>query len=116
MEIPKDVLEQALEIIEIARNSGGKIKKGVNEVTKAVERGNTNLVLVAGDVNPPEIVMHLKPLCDERKINYLEGPSKDEIGNACGLQVPCAAAALIKPGEADKRLKKLNKRLESLKK
>ena len=47
-----------LEIVEVARETG-KIRKGVNEVTKAIERGQAKVVIAAEDVNPPEIIMHL---------------------------------------------------------
>ena len=36
-------------IVEKARNTG-KIEKGTNEVTKAIERGTAKLVVWAGDV------------------------------------------------------------------
>ncbi len=116
MEVLKELLEQSLEIIEIARNSGGKIKKGVNEVTKVVERGQAKLVVVANDIDPPEIVMHLDPLCEEKDIPCIKGSTKDEIGNACGIEVPCAAVALMEAGEAKKRLKELETKLQALKK
>ena len=55
--------EEIFELIEIARETG-KIRKGINEASKAIERGVAKLVVVADDVDPPEIVMHLSPLCD----------------------------------------------------
>jgi len=65
-EVPKEVADKALEALEVSRDSG-KIKKGTNEVTKAIERGNAKLVLIGNDVNPPEIVMHIPMLCEEKK-------------------------------------------------
>jgi len=50
-EVPKEVADKALEALEVSRDSG-KIKKGTNEVTKAIERGNAKLVLIGNDVNP----------------------------------------------------------------
>jgi ribosomal protein L7Ae-like RNA K-turn-binding protein len=38
----------------------GKIKIGINEVTKAIERNTTKLVVIAEDVTPVEIVMQKK--------------------------------------------------------
>jgi hypothetical protein len=57
-EIPADLAEDALEALEVARDTGS-VKKGTNETTKAIERGNASLVFVAEDVTPEEIVMHL---------------------------------------------------------
>ncbi|HEW89707.1 MAG TPA: 50S ribosomal protein L7ae, partial [Candidatus Bathyarchaeota archaeon] len=67
-EVPPELAEAALEALRRARESVGKgaIKKGVNETTKAVERGQAKLVLIAEDVDPPEIVAHLPILCDEK--------------------------------------------------
>ncbi|MFB6132783.1 MAG: ribosomal L7Ae/L30e/S12e/Gadd45 family protein, partial [Halanaeroarchaeum sp.] len=64
-DVPADLQERALEALEVARDTG-RIKKGTNETTKAIERGNADLVLVAEDVSPEEIVMHLPELADEK--------------------------------------------------
>ena len=50
-ETPQAVADKALEAIDIARTSG-KIRIGVNEVTKAIERGKAKLVVMAEDVYP----------------------------------------------------------------
>ena len=65
-EVSKDIIDKAYQIIHISSDSG-KIKKGTNETTKAIERGVSKLVLVAEDVEPPQIVAHIPLLCEERK-------------------------------------------------
>lgn len=64
-EMPPELAEKALQALEAARNTG-KIKKGVNETTKMVERGQAQLVLIAEDTAPPEVVAHLPMLAGER--------------------------------------------------
>jgi large subunit ribosomal protein L7Ae len=81
-------------IVEKARKSG-KIDKGINEVTKAVERGTAKQVFIAADVSPKEIVMHLPVLCKEKKIPCEEVDSKQKLGIAVGISVPCSAVAVI---------------------
>ncbi len=103
-EVSKDIQDKALEVVEAAKTTG-KIKKGVNEATKAVERGVAKLVLVAKDVNPSEIVMHLEPLCNEKNIPLVEVSSKEELGTAAGLSVSTAAVAVIDEGEGKRVLK-----------
>ena len=71
--IPKELVEAAYEAFQIARETG-KIKRGTNETTKAIERGVTKLVYIAEDVEPPEIVAHLPILCEERKIPFIYVP------------------------------------------
>ena len=90
-----------LEAVELARSTG-YIRRGTNEATKAIERGNAALVVIAKDVDPPEVVMHLPPLCEEKNIPYVKTSSKDELGRAAGIDVRCAAIAIVKPGEAEK--------------
>ncbi|MBT3691169.1 50S ribosomal protein L7ae [Candidatus Woesearchaeota archaeon] len=90
--------EKAYESIELAKKTG-KIKKGTNEVTKSVERGVAKLVAVAKDISPQEIIMHLKPLCEEKSIPFVEVDSKEELGAAAGLQVSTSAVAVIQEGK-----------------
>lgn len=100
--------DEILEIIEIARTTG-KIKKGINETTKAVERGIAKAAVVAEDVDPPEIIMHLSPLCDEKKIPLFRVPSRNELGRAAGIDVSTAAVAVLDAGEGEKKLESLKK-------
>ena len=51
-DVPKELADKAYEALEIARDTG-KITKGTNEVTKAMERGDALLVLIAEDIDPP---------------------------------------------------------------
>lgn len=104
----KEKSNKAYEAIEIAKNTG-KIKKGINEVTKAVERGVAKLVIIAEDTNPKEVIMHIQPLCEEKKIPCINVPSKDELGAAAGLQVPTSAVAIVKEGDSKDLIKELSK-------
>ncbi len=91
--------EQILEAVELARKTG-KIKKGTNEATKALERGNAKLVVYAKDANPKEIVMHIPVLAKEKNIPVFEVSQKAELGAAAGLEVSTVAVAIIDAGEA----------------
>ena len=90
-------------IIEKARKTG-KIDKGSNEVTKAVELGAAKLVVCAADVSPKEIIIHLSILCKEKNIPFAEVDSKQKLGIAAGIGVSAAAVAVIKAGDADKEI------------
>lgn len=103
---------RALEAVELARTTG-KIKKGTNEVTKAIERGTAKLVLVARDVSPPEVVMHLPLLGKEKGVPVVEVPSKEELGAAAGLNVPAVSVAVVQEGEAKAIVKEIAEELKS---
>ena len=87
------------ETIEKARKTG-KIEKGTNEVTKAVERGTAKMVVIAKDVSPIEIVQHLPILCKEKNIPCEEADSKQKLGIAAGINVPFSSIAVIDSGDA----------------
>ncbi len=112
-EAPKELVDKALEALEIARSSG-KIRKGTNEVTKAVERGKAKLVLIGSDIKPAEIVMHLPMICEEKEIAYIYAP-KAEIGESVGIYVPCASAAVVDEGKAKDVVKEVLEKIEELK-
>ena len=57
-ETPQDIVNAVYEAVRISKQSG-KVRKGTNETTKAIERGVTKLVVIAEDVQPPEVVAHL---------------------------------------------------------
>ncbi len=114
-ETPKELADEALKLLEEVRKAGGKVRKGANETTKAVERGQAKLVYIAMDVNPPEIVMHLPPICEERGIPYLFVPSKMELGKAAGIERFASAAAIVDAGEAKDKLQRIINRIRELK-
>jgi large subunit ribosomal protein L7Ae len=99
--------DKAYEAIELARK-GGKIIKGTNEVTKAIEKDKAKLVVYAKDVSPPEITMHLPLLAKEKGIPCVEVPSKNELGAAAGLKVGTASVAIVKEGDAKEILKEFH--------
>jgi len=87
------------DVVEKARKTG-KIEKGINEVTKAIERGTAKLVVIAKDTNPAEIIEHIPVLCKEKNIVCEEVDSKEKLGIAAGIKVPCSSIVIIQEGEA----------------
>jgi large subunit ribosomal protein L7Ae len=98
-ETPKETVDSVYEVMKRASESG-KIKKGTNEVTKVIERGVAKLVVIAEDVDPPEIVAHLPILCEEKKIPYVFVTSKNQLGASIGIDVASASACIVEPGDA----------------
>jgi large subunit ribosomal protein L7Ae len=113
-DMPKDLYEKTYEIVEIARDSG-KLRKGSNEVTKLIERGQAKFVVMSEDIQPEEILAHIPPLCDEKGIPYSYVPSKQELGSAAGLDVPTASVAVIDAGKARVLIENISKKLDNQK-
>jgi large subunit ribosomal protein L7Ae len=99
--------EKAYEAVEVAKNTG-KLRKGINEVTKALEKGQVKLVLIADDVEPKEVIMHIPALCEEKGIPCINVTSKDELGVAAGLGLPTSSVAIVQEGEAKQIIKQLS--------
>ena len=112
-DVPADLAERSLDALEVARDTG-TVKKGTNETTKAVERGNAQLVYIAEDVEPEEIVMHLPELCEEKGIPYVFIDTQDDVGHAAGLEVGSAAAAVTDAGEAESDVEDIAGKVEEL--
>lgn len=112
-DVPADLAERALEALEVARDTGS-VKKGTNETTKAVERGNADLVFIAEDVSPEEIVMHLPELANEKGIGYIFVDTQDELGAAAGLEVGSAAAAIVDAGDAEDDVEDISAKIADL--
>jgi len=96
---PQDLVNPILEALRVAAQSG-KVRKGTNEATKAIERGISKLIVIAEDVEPPEVVAHLPIICDEQGAAYAFVPSKQELGKSLGIDVTSAAAAILDSGDA----------------
>ncbi|NIP67463.1 50S ribosomal protein L7ae [Candidatus Bathyarchaeota archaeon] len=114
-ETPKEVADAAYEALQIATRSG-QVRKGTNETTKAIERAEAELVVIAEDVDPPEVVAHIPLLCEERKIPYVFVPSKSKIGTSSGIDVPAASACITESGDAASLVKEISSRVGDLRK
>lgn len=111
----EELQKKALEALEIAKDTG-RIKKGINEATKSIERGVARLVIVAEDVEPLEIIMYLPGLCDDKKIPYIFVQNKEDLGKAVGIERPTAAVAIIVDGKAKSLVDDLVEKINGLRK
>ena len=101
----------------IAESRDSKIRKGMNEVTKSIERGAAKLVLMAEDVSPPEILFHIPLLCEEKKVPYAYISTKKEVGNAAKINVGSSAISIEGLGSGNENiLKDIIKKVNELKK
>lgn len=86
--------KQILDIIQEAGNVK-LIKKGANEATKALNRGIADLIVLAGDTNPIEILLHLPLLCEDKNVPYVFLPSKAALGRAAQVSRNVIALAIV---------------------
>lgn len=114
-ETGKDLANKVYEAVAIAKATG-KLRKGVNEVTKTIERGTAKLVVMAEDIDPEEVLMHLPILCEEKQVPYAYVPSKIELGKAAGINIPTSSVAVVDVGDSKKLVAEITDSVKSLKK
>ena len=110
-EAPKDLADRVYEAVEVARTTG-KIRKGTNETTKVIEKGQAKLVVIAKDVNPPEITMHIPLLAEEKNVPCVQVSSKEELGAAAGLEVGTGSVVIVVEGDAKNIIKEIAEKIK----
>ena len=114
-ETPAEIADKALQLVQIAHETG-KVRIGTNEVTKASERAEAKLVVMAEDVDPIEILAHIPMLCEEKRIPYVYVPKKQRLGQSAGLSKSAASVAVVEAGEGKGILEELMGAYTTLKK
>lgn len=71
-----------------------QLRKGANEATKTLNRGLADIVVLAGDTEPIEILLHLPLLCEDKNVPYVFVRSKQALGRACGVSRPIVACSV----------------------
>lgn len=94
------------------------MRKGANEATKTLNRGQSEFVVLAADAEPLEILLHIPLLCEDKNVPYVFVRSKQgndglllffapkrhynqtldlfisALGRACGVSRPVIAASI----------------------
>eukprot|EP01057_Protomagalhaensia_wolfi_P003077 Protomagalhaensia_wolfi_Nauph_80__3076@NODE_3147_length_874_cov_45_221557_g2466_i0_p2_GENE_NODE_3147_length_874_cov_45_221557_g2466_i0NODE_3147_length_874_cov_45_221557_g2466_i0_p2_ORF_typecomplete_len129_score22_72Ribosomal_L7Ae/PF01248_26/2e22_NODE_3147_length_874_cov_45_221557_g2466_i0441827 len=71
-----------------------QIKRGINETLKALQKSVADIVVLAADATPIDIILPLPPLCEAKNVLYVFVPLKSMLGRACGVNRPIAAAVI----------------------
>jgi large subunit ribosomal protein L7Ae len=105
-QVPEDLVTLQKDVLSKISKSG-KIKIGINEVTKVIERNTAKLVLIAEDVAPVEIIMHVPILCKEKKVPFSYVKTREELGKISGISAKASSIAIMDEGVAKKEFSSL---------
>lgn len=72
-----------------------QMRKGANEATKTLNRGISEFIVMAGDAEPLEILLHLPLLCEDKNVPYVFVPSKVSLGRACNVPRSVIACSIL---------------------
>ncbi|KAF2151084.1 50S ribosomal protein L7Ae, partial [Myriangium duriaei CBS 260.36] len=99
------VADQALsqEILDLVQQASHyrQLKKGANEATKTLNRGVSEIIVLAADTSPLAILLHLPLLCEDKNVPYIYVPSKMALGRACGVSRSVIAASITTNDASD---------------
>ena len=94
-ETPQDVQEQVYEMVKsLGKDGKGRLKKGANEVTKAAERGTAQMIVMAENVNPVELLAHIPMICKEKSIPFIYVNDQAFLAEAAGMTAGTRTAAI----------------------
>lgn len=80
----------------LERLKGSKDKVvGIKQTRKAIKEGYADLVFLAEDVDA-HLYKEIKGLCDENHVEICYVKTMKELGEACGIDIKAASAALLR--------------------
>ena len=101
----KKLTKKLYKLVRKSAKEKGAVRRGIREAMKFIRKGETGLVVLAGDVSPIDVISHVPLVCEEKSIPYCFTPSKQELGEALGSKRPsCMALVKCGAGEGIKEL------------
>lgn len=114
---PDSLTTAILELVKKAQNSK-QLRKGANEVTKSLNRSKAEIVIIAADTDPIEIVMHLPLLCEDKNVPYVYIPSRAALGRACSIPRSAIAVSIVQNNKGrdsfQKEIENMKNKIEQL--
>lgn len=89
---------------------------GANEATKTLNRGASEVIVLAADTSPLAILLHLPLLAEDKNVPYVYVPSKVALGRACGVSRAIVAASITSNESSDlmPQIRELKSKVERL--
>ncbi|KAK4984781.1 RNA binding protein snu13 [Elasticomyces elasticus] len=107
--------QEILDLVQQASHSR-QLKKGANEATKTLNRGISEIIVLAADTAPLAILLHLPLLCEDKNVPYVYVPSKAALGRACGVSRAVISASITtnEASELMQQIRALKEKVERL--
>uniref|UniRef100_A0A0K8TR01 H/ACA ribonucleoprotein complex subunit 2 n=1 Tax=Tabanus bromius TaxID=304241 RepID=A0A0K8TR01_TABBR len=82
----KKLTKKCYKLVKKAAKQKTFLRNGLKDVQTRLRKGETGIVLFAGDVTPIDIMCHLPAVCEEKGIPYVYVPSRSDLGAAMGVK------------------------------
>lgn len=84
----RKLARKVYKIVKRAAKQKHYLRQGIAEVQRALRKGETGVVVLAGNVTPVDVYAHIPGVCEEKEIPYVFTPSKEDLGHAAGHKRP----------------------------
>jgi len=120
---PMDI-NQAVQLVLRKALAHDGLSRGLHEATRAIEKGEAQLCILAEDCNQPDYKKLIEALCAEHNVNLISVPENKQLGEWAGLckldsegtarkVVGCSCAVITDWGEETEGLNVLQDYLKS---
>merc|ERR1740116_244662 len=85
----KKLTKKVYKVIKKGSKQKGFVRNGLKDVQARIRKGETGLVIFAGDVTPVDVMCHMPAVCEEKSLPYCYTPSRQDLGGAMGVKRGC---------------------------
>nr|QBH73548.1 putative NHP2 protein [Thermobia domestica] len=96
---PKKLAKKLYKLIKKASKKKTFLRYGLRDVQSRIRKGETGIVIFAGDVTPVDIMCHMPVVCEDKNIPYIYTPSRQDLGTAMGVRRGCVMMMIRKHDE-----------------
>lgn len=90
------------------------VRNGLKDVQTRIRKGETGIVIFAGDVYPEDIMCHLPIVCEDKNIPYVYVPSRKDLGGALGVKRGSLMVLVRENGEYKDQYDELYQEIKTL--
>ncbi|CAG9828931.1 unnamed protein product [Diabrotica balteata] len=110
----KKLAKRCYKLVKKAMKQKTYIRCGLKDVQKRLRKGETGIVLFAGDVWPLDIMCHLPVVCEDKNIPYVFVPSRKDLGAAMGVKRGCLTVLIKSHNEYKDAFDELSEEVKHL--
>nr|ALS04174.1 H/ACA ribonucleoprotein complex subunit 2-like protein [Acartia pacifica]ALS04175.1 H/ACA ribonucleoprotein complex subunit 2-like protein [Acartia pacifica] len=81
--------KKVYKLIKKSSKQKNYLRSGLKDVQRRIRKGESGIVVFAGDVTPLDVMIHMPGVCEDKQIPYVYTPSRMDLGAAMGVKRGC---------------------------
>ncbi|XP_050303270.1 H/ACA ribonucleoprotein complex subunit 2-like protein [Anthonomus grandis grandis] len=110
----KKLAKKCYKLLKKAIKQKTYVRCGLKDVQTRIRKGETGIVIFAGDVSPVDIMCHLPGVCEDKNIPYVYIPSRKDLGAAMGVKRGCLTVLIRSHNEYEEAFNELKEEIATL--